>query len=84
MNKGVAIARKEFRDILRSRLLLIVILFLAIVTVTSILVSSLVFQSQVSQYNESLSLLKELGKEPVGPAPEFLPLKLLRGVIDYI
>jgi ABC-2 type transport system permease protein len=84
MNKVVTIARKEFRDILRSRLLLIVILFLAIVTITSILVSSLVFQSQVSQYNDSLNLLKELGKEPTGPTPELFPLNLLRGVIDYI
>ncbi|MCX6009793.1 MAG: ABC transporter permease subunit, partial [Chloroflexi bacterium] len=50
----------------------------------SILVSSLVFQSQVSQYNESLRLLQALGKEPVGPAPELFPLNLLRGVIDYI
>jgi ABC-2 type transport system permease protein len=84
MNKVATIARKEFRDILRSRLLLIVILFIAVVTVTSILVSSLVFQSQVSQYNESLNILKELGKAPAGPAPELFPLNLLRGVIDYI
>jgi len=84
MNKVVTIARKEFRDILRSRLLLIVILSLAVVTITSILVSSLVFQSQVSQYNESLNLLNELGKVPAGPAPELFPLNLLRGVIDYL
>jgi len=84
MNNALTIARKEFRDILRSRLLLIMLLFLAAVTVTSILVSSQVFQSQVSQYNESLQILKELGKTPAGPAPELFPLNLLRGVIDYI
>jgi ABC-2 type transport system permease protein len=84
MNKVVTIAKKEFRDILRSRLLLIIILSLAVITVASILVSSLVFQSQVSQYNDSLNILKELGKEPTGPAPEMFPLNLLRGVIDYI
>jgi ABC-type transport system involved in multi-copper enzyme maturation permease subunit len=84
MNNAVTIAKKEFRDILRSRLLLIIILFMAVITVTSILVSSQVFQSQVSQYNESLNLLKELGKAPTGPAPELFPLNLLRGVIDYV
>jgi ABC-type transport system involved in multi-copper enzyme maturation permease subunit len=84
MNNASIIARKEFRDILRSRLLLIILLFLAATTVTSILVSSQVFQSQVSQYNESLQILKELGKTPAGSAPELFPLNLLRGVIDYI
>jgi len=84
MNNALTIAKKEFRDILKSRLLLIIILFMAVITVTSILVSSQVFQSQVSQYNELLNLLKELGKAPAGPAPELFPLNLLRGVIDYI
>ena len=84
MSNAQTIAGKEFRDILKSRMLLIIILFLAAITVTSILVSSQVFQSQVSQYNKSLNLLKELGKTPAGPVPQLFPLNLLRGVIDYI
>ena len=84
MNNVLTIGDKEFKDILRSRLLLMILLFLAIVTITSILVSSLVFQSQVNNYNEALNLLKEIGKTPSGPAPALFPLNLLRGVIDYV
>ncbi len=84
MNNILTIARKEFRDTLHSRLLLVVLAFLAMVTLVSVLVSSIVFDRQVTLYSDLVKTLAQLGKTPVGPAPEMHPLNLLRGVVEYV
>jgi len=84
MNKSLIIAKKEYHDILRSRVFITVLLLMVILTVTSTLVSTFVFKSQVSQYEASLETLKALGKVPNSPPPELFPLNLLRGVVDYL
>jgi ABC-2 type transport system permease protein len=38
----------------------------------------------VNEYQQSVALLKQLGKEPTTPPPRLYPLNLLRGVVDYI
>lgn len=80
----LTIAKKEFRDIFRSRTFSIILVLLLVLTATSILVSTLVFKSQVSQYESSLALLLSMGKTPTEAAPQLFPLNLLRGVVDYI
>lgn len=84
MSNSLVIARKEWKDILHSGIFLIVLLLLLVLTVTSVIVSSFVFKSQVDSYQSSLQILKELGKQPGGPQPELFPLNLLRGVVDYL
>ncbi len=84
MNKHFIIAKKEFQDIYRSRTLNIMLGLLLTLTVTSILISTLVFRSQVTQYENSLALLQSLGKIPTEAAPKLFPLNLLRGVVDYL
>ncbi len=84
MNKSFIIAKKEYMDILRSRVFITVLLLLTVLTVISILVSTFVFKSQVSQYEASLATLKALGKVPIIAPPELFPLNLLRGVVDYL
>jgi ABC-2 type transport system permease protein len=84
MNKHFIIAKKEFLDIYRSRTLSIVLGLLLTLTVTSILISTLVFKNQVTQYDISLAMLQSLGKIPTGSAPKLFPLTLLRGVVDYL
>jgi ABC-2 type transport system permease protein len=84
MNNSMIIAKKEFKDILHSRLFLIVLMLLLVLTVTSVIVASLVFNSQVSAYQANLEALKQLGKQPNGPPPELYPLNLLRGAVDYL
>ena len=84
MNKSFIIAKKEYQDILRSRMFVTVLLLLVTLTITSVLVSTFVFKSQVSQYESSLAVLQAIGKTPGGPAPQLFPLNLLRGVVDYI
>ena len=84
MNKHFIIAKKEFQDIYRSRTLSIMLGLLLTLTVTSILISTLVFRSQVTQYETSLAVLQSLGKIPTEAAPKLFPLNLLRGVVDYL
>ena len=78
------IAYKEIKDILRSRIFMAVLALLFVLTVISLFVSELAFRDQVLQYNTSLELLKSLGKSPTTEMPQFYPLNLLRGVVDYI
>lgn len=84
MNNTFTIAKKEYKDIFQSNLFLVVLVFFSILTITSVLVSTLVFQSQVTEYQSSLEILKEMGKTPSGPPPQLFPLNLFRGVVDYI
>ncbi len=84
MNKHFLIAKKEFQDIFRSRTFNIMLGLLLTLTVTSILVSTLIFRSQVTQYENSLAVLQSLGKIPAEAAPKLFPLNLLRGVVDYM
>jgi len=84
MNNILIIAKKEYKDILRSRIFIYVLLLLFVLTIISLLVSGLVFKDQVLQYNNSLEILKSIGKTPVSAAPQLYPLNLLRGVVDYI
>jgi ABC-2 type transport system permease protein len=84
MNNTILIAKKEWKDIIRSKTFIYVVLLLAILTLTSLIVSVLVFNSQLKEYNKALLELRQMGKEPTTPVPELYPLNLLRGVVDYI
>lgn len=84
MNKIYIIAQKEFKDILRSRILLFTILLFVFLVILSISISSLVFYDQVTQFDQSAQLLKSLWKIQNLTKPELYPLSLLRGVVNYI
>lgn len=85
MQKALIIARKEFTDAIKNQLFLVLLGFLLILTVTSMLVASLDYQNKVAEYNKSVQALIDLGKSrDVIVAPQFYPLKMLRGVINYV
>ena len=84
MNNTVIIARKEWTELLRSNTFLSILMLLTILTVTSLIVSFLVFNNQMTEYDKSLEILKQIGKIPINPPPVLYPLNLLRGVVDYI
>jgi ABC-type transport system involved in multi-copper enzyme maturation permease subunit len=81
----IVIAKKEYLDSIQSKLFLALLMFLLILTVTSIVVASFDFQNKLAEYNKALQILKNLGKS-LDPrdAPQFFPLKMLRGVMDYL
>lgn len=85
MFKIITIAKKEFTDALRNKLFVILLAFLIILTITSITVASYDFQNKVVEYNKSVQILESLGKSLDSiAAPQFFPLKMLRGVMDYL
>jgi ABC-2 type transport system permease protein len=84
MNPVITIAKKEYLDAIKNKLFLILALFLIILTVISMIVASFDFQSKVADYNISVQILKNVGKAAeIPPIPDFYPLTMLRGVIDY-
>ena len=83
-NKTFVIAEKEIKDALRNNVFLTLLLLLAGLIIVSIIVSTLVFRSQVDQYQAAFELLKSLGKAPTSAAPQLFPLNLLRGAVDYL
>lgn len=84
MNSILIIAKKEWKDILRSKLFIEIAVILSFLTITSLTVSFLLFSAQLREYNDALKILKEMGKNPAAPFPELYPLNLLQGVVDYI
>lgn len=85
MNKIIVLAKKEYSDSLKNKVFLILLGFLLILTITSIAVASFDFQNKVIEYNNSVRILQSLGKSTdMITAPQFYPLKMLRGVIDYL
>ncbi len=83
MQAALTIAGKEYRDALKSGLFITVLLFLFILSAVSIIVASLQFQAAVIEYRDSVKILADMGKAP-GVPPQFYPLKLLRGLVDYL
>lgn len=80
-----AIARKEMTDALRDRFILTVTLFLAAAALLSLVTGAIAIATDVATYNDAKATLLALGKSAdVLNAPEFYPLRLLRGAIEQI
>ncbi len=80
-----AIARKDVTDVLRDRFIIIVMAFLAVAAMTSLVTGAIALATDVATYNDAKATLLALGKSLDSiAAPEFYPLKLLRGAIEQI
>ena len=79
------IAAKDIRDALRDRFILIVSVFLGLAAVTALITGAIALRTDVATYTAAKATLLALGK-PVDAiaAPEFYPLRLLRGAIEQI
>jgi ABC-type transport system involved in multi-copper enzyme maturation permease subunit len=84
MSKMLVIAQKEYLDAMQSKLFLVLLICLLLLIVTSIVVASFDFQNKLVEYNKALRILQKLGKTPDTSIPVFFPLKMLRGVINYL
>jgi ABC-type transport system involved in multi-copper enzyme maturation permease subunit len=80
-----AITSKEIGDIVRARLLAVISLFLIGAGMIALTVGAISLSADVAAYNESRDLLLSLGK-PVDAlvAPAFVPLKIMRGFIEFV
>jgi ABC-2 type transport system permease protein len=81
----LTVAKKEYTDALKNRVFLTFLLFLVGLTIISIFVGSLDFQSKVSVYQKAYQQLIQSGQSVSNlTKPEFYPLQLLRGSIEYL
>lgn len=81
----ITVAKKEYKDALKNKVFLIFVSFLLILTFVSIVVSSFDFQAKVISYKTALAELQARHQIVQNlTAPEFYPLQLLRGTIEYI
>jgi ABC-2 type transport system permease protein len=81
----ITIAIKDAREALRDRFLLVATLALAAAAITSLATGSLALHTDVATYAAAKAQLLALGKDASAiAAPEFYPLKLLRGTIEQI
>jgi len=85
MQNIIVIAKKEYADSMKDKLFLVLLAFLLTLTIISIAVASFDFQNKVIEYNKSVQILESLGKSADSiSTPQFFPLKMLRGVMDYL
>lgn len=80
----MTLAGHEYRSAVRSRVLLLLIAAMVIITAVSITIASYDFKSQLADYQSYLDQVRASGVAATAPAPALFPLQLLRGVIEYI
>ena len=80
-----AIAAKDIADARRDRFILIVTGFIVLAALTSLVTGAIALSNDVATYQQARDTLLALGRSADGiAAPEFYPLKLLRGAIEQI
>jgi len=77
------IFRKEMRDALRSRLVLLLVLGLGVIAIVSVIVGAAAYHTKVLDYQHYLEALKQAGGTP-SAAPLYFALQLLRGAVEYL
>lgn len=77
------LAAHEYRSAVRSRVLVLLILAMVLVTAVSITIASHDFKAQLTDYNNYVQQAKAAGAK-ITVAPTLFPLQLLRGSIEYI
>lgn len=82
-SKILTLAGLEFRSAARSRVLLLLILSMVLIAAASITIASYDFKAQIADYEAYLQQARATGVAIVAP-PQFFPLQLLRGVIEYV
>ena len=80
-----AVAQKDLSDASRDRFIGILTACLALATLVSLITGALALAAEVAAYQEARTTLLALGKSlDAITAPDFHPLKLLRGAIEQI
>ena len=79
----LTLAGHEYRSAARSGVLVLLVLSMVLVAAGSITIASYDFRAQVADYNAYVQQAKAAGAT-LTAAPQFFPLQLLRGVIEYI
>ena len=84
-NPMMTIATKDVADAGRERFAVVLAVFLSIAALTALVAGAIALATDVATYDAAKASLLALGKDPAKiRAPEFYPLRLLRGTIEQI
>ena len=79
------IAAKDIRDAMRDRFILIVTAFLGLAALVALVTGAIALRTDLATYEAAKATLLSIGKSADAiKAPEFYPLRLLRGAIEQI
>lgn len=85
LSPSCTIAAKDMQDAIRDRFILIVTAFLGVAALVALLSGADALRNDVATYELAKTTLLSIGKSVDGlKAPEFYPLRLLRGAIEQI
>ncbi len=84
MIKAFIVAKKEFRDAWREKLLVVLIACLGLLVVVSIVVATIQIGVDVSTYQQALAKLQGSGQTSILTPPHYSPLQMLRSSIEYL
>jgi ABC-2 type transport system permease protein len=68
------LAKKEMTDAFRNKLFITLLSMLLLLITVSVVLGSIQVKINVESYNQSISILKSLGKTELPPPPSFNPL----------
>lgn len=84
-NQIATIALRDAREALRDKFLILAVIALTAASLTSLISGAIALHSDATTYAQAKALLLSLGKDASAvAAPEFYPLKLLRGTIEQV
>lgn len=78
------LARKELTDAFRNRLFVVALVMLLVLTLTAVGLGAAAVHTKVIEYNQSVQVLKDLGRTDLPPMPSMNPIAVSKTFINYL
>jgi ABC-2 type transport system permease protein len=78
------LARKEIKDAFRNRLFLVALVMLMALALVAVGLGAVTVHSRVAEYNQSVKVLKDMGRTVIPPMPSLNPIAVSKSFINYL
>jgi ABC-2 type transport system permease protein len=78
------VARKEITDALHNRLFLVALVMLVALSLIALGLGAVTVRNRVAEYEQSVQLLRSLGKTQLPPMPALNPLAVSKAFVNYL
>lgn len=78
------IARKEISDAFRNRLVIVALIMLLSLALVAVALGAVQVRAQVTEYEQSAQVLRDLGRTDIPPMPSLNPLAVSKNFINYL
>ena len=79
-----ALAKKEFTDAFRNRLFVVSLVMLLALSLTAIGLGAIMVHNRIAEYNQSVQVLRDLGRTDIPPMPPLNPIAVSKNFINYL